>query len=204
MARLPIDLAGELGDRLARVIDIEGKIAGALEALGPISNRDVALVDGGDGPIQRQLEAAGARLLNAQGGSPIRFDLAPSSADAIVTLWSSFRGVDPADIAKADRVLRPGGRLLVVHDYGRDDVSILRGDVPDLRAWSRRDGPFLRSGFRIRVVHCFWTFDSLETAAAFLGDAFGRLGSDFAATLTRPRLTYKVAIYHRTRGAPAR
>ena len=110
------------------------------------------------------------------------------------------RGVDPRDLAEADRVLRPDGRLLVVHDYGRDDVSRLRGDLPEYGLWSRRDGPFLSAGFRIRVVHCFWTFASLEAMTAFLGGAFGEVGAALAATLKRPRLSYNVAVYHRSRG----
>ena len=73
-------------------------------------------------------------------------------------------------------MLRPGGRLLVVHDYGRDDVSRLRGDLPEYGPWSRRDGPFLADGFKVRVVHCFWTFDSTRGAAAFLDAAFGDAG----------------------------
>ena len=60
-------------------------------------------------------------------------------------------------------LLRDGGRLLVVHDYGRDDVSRLRpADLPEYTSWSRRDGWFLRNGFRVRVIHAWWTFESLE------------------------------------------
>ena len=79
---------------------------------------------------------------------------------------------------RSDRVLRPGGRLLVVHDYGRDDVSALRDpDAPEYRSWSRRDGPFLRDGgFKIRVVHCFWTFATLEEARDGPRRAFGERG----------------------------
>jgi hypothetical protein len=108
--------------------------------------------------------------------------------------------VDAAELAAADRVLRPGGRLLVVHDYGRDDVSQLRGDLPEYADWSRRDGPFLANGFRVRVIHCFWTFDSIEAARAFLGDAFGAGGVALGGHLRRARLSYNVAVYHRTRG----
>ena len=101
-------------------------------------------------------------------------------------------------MAEADRVLRPDGRLLVVHDYGRDDVSHLRGDQPEYGSWGRRDGWYLTHGFRVRVIHCFWTFDSMVETAAFLTDAFGAVGDQVAATLKRPRLSYNVAVYHRT------
>ena len=120
--------------------------------------------------------------------------------DVVTARWSAFQGVDPDELAEADRVLRPGGRLLVVHDYGRDDVSLLRGDLPEYRLWSRRDGPFLSAGFRIRVIHCFWTFPDLAAAQAFLRGAFPETGERVAAALKRPRLTYNVAVYHRTRG----
>jgi len=118
----------------------------------------------------------------------------------IVSAWSGFRGIDPRDLTEADRVLRPGGRLLVLHDYGRDDVSRLRGDLPEYGLWSRRDGPFVQNGFRIRVLHCFWTFDSIEDAQAFLGQAFGERGTALGAGLKRPRLSWNVAVYHRWRG----
>ena len=49
MAELPVDLADGLNERLAKLLDVEGKIARALDALGPIAGRDVVLVDG-DGP----------------------------------------------------------------------------------------------------------------------------------------------------------
>ena len=51
----------------------------------------------------------------------------------------------PGRLAEVDRVLRPDGRLLVVQDYGRDDVCRLRGELPEYGAWSRRDGPYLAS-----------------------------------------------------------
>ena len=91
-----------------------------------------------------------------------------------------------------------GGRLLVVHDYGRDDVARLRGELPEHGPWSRRDGPFLANGFKVRVIHCFWTFDSIEDGQAFLGEAFGDIGQAVGAEMRRPRLTYNVAVYHRT------
>ena len=35
---------------------------------------------------------------------------------------------------------------------------------------------------------------------AFLIGAFGEVGASLAATLKRPRLSYNVAVYHRSRG----
>ena len=118
--------------------------------------------------------------------------------------WSAFRAPADAATAEADRVLRPGGRLLVVHDYGRDHVSLLLGDLPEYRQWGRRGGWYLRNGFRLRVVHCFWTFATLDEARGFLREAFPDTGPAVADSLKRPRLTYNVAIYHRTRGDGAR
>jgi SAM-dependent methyltransferase len=203
VADLPIDLEPQSSLRLAAALDIEGKLPRALEALGPLAGRDVVLVGGGASE-RRRLEEAGSRLtavdpLETSAGG--RWPLPDGSADAVVAAWSAFRGAAATEIAEADRVLRPGGRLLVVHDYGRDDVSRLRGDRPEYGLWSRRDGPFLTAGFRIRVLLCFWTFASLDEAASFLEAAFGGAGRALAAGLKRPRLTWNVAVYHRTRPA---
>ncbi len=196
MADLPIELDAARASRLARALDVEGKIPRALESLGPVAGRDVLLLDGpADGIRARQLGDLGARV--AVGGLG---DAATDSADVVVSCWGAFCGVEPAEVTAAERVLRPDGRLLVVHDYGRDDVSRLRGDRPEYGAWSRRDGPFLRDGFKIRVLHCFWTFDSVEDGRSFLTDAFGADGEAVGAGMTRQRITYNVAVYHRTFG----
>ena len=74
---------------------------------------------------------------------------------------------------------------------------------PSTGLWSRRDGPFLDGGFKVRVVHCFWTFESIEAATTFLGEAFGAVGREVAAGMKRPRLSYNVAVYHRSFEADA-
>ncbi len=67
--------------------------------------------------------------------------------------------------------------------------------------WSRREGPFLRdAGFKIRVVHCFWTFASVEDARERIA-TLGARGEALAEALRRPRLSWNVAVYHRSRGA---
>lgn len=202
MSNLPFQLSPALAERLAAAIDVEGKIPRALEALGALAGRDVLLLDVPDGLLARRLEADGVRPSRATLASPLRIGLPDGSLDAVVSLWTGFRGVDAADVAEVDRVLRPDGRLLVVHDYGRDDISSLRPpDAPEYASWSRRDGPFLRGGgFRVRVLHCFWSFTDVEAARAFLGEAFGAPGVALGERMKRPRLSWNVAVYHRGRG----
>ena len=111
---------------------------------------------------------------------------------------------DRRELAEAARVLRPDGRLLVLLDYGRDEVSRLRGDLPEYGLLSRRDGPLLRGGFKIRVVHCFWTFGSIDDGDDVPRRLVRRRGPRRRRpAMKRPRLTYNVAIYHRTLGVAA-
>jgi hypothetical protein len=205
VADLPFPLDPDLASTLGLALDVEGKIPRALDSLGPIAGRDVVLVGGGTAEAER-LGQLGARLTlvepvlsNGHAGWHIKDD----SADAVVASWSAFRGIDPFEMAEVERVLRVDGRLLVIHDYGRDDVARLRGNPPENRDWSRRDGPFLRAGFRIRVIHCFWTFATIDSAQGFLRSAFGEAGGAMADGLKRPRLSYNVALYHRSRGDSA-
>ncbi len=197
---LPFAVPAPLRSTVEAALDREGKLDRALDALGPLAGRDVVALDPGASRAARWT-AAGARLTSIPGGLPTDTrTLADGNADVIVSAWSGFRGIDPAELAEADRLLRPNGRLLVIHDYGRDDLATLRGDQPEYGAWTRRDGPFLTNGFRVRVIHCFWTFDDLETAGNLVTAAFGDAGRRFAADLKRPRLSWNVAVYHRSRG----
>lgn len=188
---------------MARVLDIEDKIPRALEALGPVADRDVIVVDGSGGMRARQLVDLGARVTVVESGGAAPLGAPDDSADVMVAMWSAFRGPPAMELAEAARIVRPGGRLLVVHDYGRDDVAELRGPLPEHGPWSRRDGPFLADGFKIRVVHCWWTFESMEEMRMFLESAFGEVGQSVGARLTRPRVSYNVAVYHRTFGVEA-
>jgi len=200
VADLPIDLDAHLAERLAGALDVEGKIPRALEALGPLDCRDVVLLDGAGGRRARQLTELGARVALAETDEADRIAAPDGSADVLVGLWTTFRGTTGTEVAEASRVVRPGGRLLILLDYGRDDVSRLRGDMPEYGLLSRRDGPLLRGGFKVRVVHCFWTFPSIDDARDFLDASFGAVGRAVALDMTRPRLSYNVAVYHRTIG----
>jgi hypothetical protein len=203
VADLPFDFGDGLSERFVRVLDVEAKIPRTLEALGPVGGRDVLLLDGADGMRARQMAELGARVSFAAATSSAGIGAADDSADVVVSLWTPFRGTAAPEATEVARVLRPGGRLLVLLDYGRDDISRLRGDLPEYGLLSRRDGPFLSGAFKVRVVHCFWTFPSMDDAGAFLDEGFGEVGREVAAGMKRPRLSYNVAVYHRTFGAPS-
>ena len=191
--------------RLLRAVDAEGKIPRGLEAHGPIDGRDVVLF-GVSSERERWLTAAGARVSVVADPASERDQPPEASADVVVAFWVAFDGPGRAELlARAQRILRPGGRLLVVLDYGRDDLDVVRGPdrTADLVAWSRRDGWFLSRGFRIRVLHTFWRFESLEEGGELLRAAFGPAAEPAIERLRRPRLAHNVAVYHWTREAAA-
>ncbi|MGD0123004.1 MAG: hypothetical protein ABSC46_10645 [Candidatus Limnocylindrales bacterium] len=197
----------ELEEAFLHVVDVEGKLIAALEDLGPVAGRDVVLLDAGRGYLERQLTAIGARVSSVafpdrSDGAAVRALLAglpAAEADVVVIPWSELAMPDSALVGAAERLLRPGGRLMLVHDYGRDDVWLLRPDRRDrLVLWSQRRGPFLGAGFRVRVIHCWWTFGSIEQARELLAAGFGDAGVELAGRMKRPRLEYQVAIYHRS------
>jgi SAM-dependent methyltransferase len=134
-------------------------------------------------------------------GDAVATGLPDACADVIVALWNAYRPPAEEAVAEADRILRPDGRLLVVHDYGRDDhVRAQPGIAEETLAWSRRDGWYLTHGFRVRVIHAFWTFVDLDEAHELLAAAFGEGGRALADGLSRPRISHNVAVYHRARG----
>jgi SAM-dependent methyltransferase len=208
-------------------MDVEGKLPDTLEALGPIGGRDVVLLDAASRWQARQLLGVGARLVAVAApdradalhrelgseiaagtvtishGTPVATGLADGSADAVVSFWSAFRGGSQPELAETERILRPGGRLLVVHEYARDDIARLwpAERSSELMAWSRRDGWFLGHDFKIRVVHAFWTFPDLETLRTVGEALFGPDAAPLLADLRRPRLSWKLVVYHRTRVA---
>jgi len=185
VADIPFELSAPLAQRLRAAVDLEGKIPNALETLGPLTDRRVGFFDVPAGQLLDSICARASEAVAIPPVEPLRIDRPDGSLDAIVSLWSGFRGVDEATLAEVDRVLGPNGRLLVVHDYGRDEVSALVDpDAPQYLVWSRR----------------FWTFASVEDAQAFLGEAFGDRGTAAGASLRRPRLAWNVAVYHRWRG----
>jgi hypothetical protein len=196
--------SAELEEAFLRVVDVERKVIAALEALGPVADRDVVILDAGSGALGRSLAELGARARSLALAPEVDAavcaveELPDLCADVVIMPWSELAAPDSPLIECAERLLRSGGRLMLIHDYGRDDVWGLRPDLQRRQVdWSHRKGPFLNAGFRIRVLHCWWTFESAEQAREMLEAAFGAAGLELVSKMKRLRLEYQVAIYHR-------
>jgi hypothetical protein len=197
--------SAELEEAFLRVVDVERKVLAAVEALGPVADRDVVILDAGSGILGRSLADLGARSRSLALAPEVSDamcaveELTAGCADVVIMPWSEHAAPDSPLIDCAERLLRPGGRLMLIHDYGRDDVWGLRPDLQRRQVdWSHRKGPFLTAGFRVRVLHCWWTFESDEQAREMLEAAFGPAGLELVGKMKRLRLEYQVAIYHRS------
>ena len=96
------------------------------------------------------------------------------------------------------RVIRPGGRLVVMGYYGRDDVApLLEPEVvaEARRATQRRTGWWLRHGFKIKVVHARLDLRDVKSAHAILPRLYGDRARAFLMSLPdMPEL--KLGLYH--------
>ena len=72
MSSLPGSLPADLSPAFFKALDPGGKLVAALEALGPIRDRDVLVVDAPDGPFVDGLRSGGARLVAAPLAVPLR------------------------------------------------------------------------------------------------------------------------------------
>ena len=201
MSALPMALPTELESTFVGALDPTGKLVAALGALGPVADRDVVVVDAPDGPIARRAHRRG-RAAERRSISQAR-----SGWHSMMGRPTSSSACGPRSAAstgqrspRSDRVLRPGGRHLAVHDYGRDDVSRsprraprVRRLEPAHRAVPRRRLPRPRRALLLGVRVAGRGHDaSCPPRSASAGRRSRR-------TLKRPRLSYNVAVYHRTR-----
>jgi SAM-dependent methyltransferase len=216
----------ELHRRLGEVIDPERRVLAALERIVPLSGRRIADVGTGIGHypmlLARRtgrtygiesdpslLEAARVRAEDAHqpnirivAGTPTALPLRDGAVDIVLS-----SAIDPDDaslpaIGEALRVLRPGGRLVVIGYYGRDDVqALLEPEVVAhaLEATRRRSGWWLRHGFRIKVVHARLDLRDEATALELLPRLFGDRGRAYLMAPHPTSLELKLGLYHLAR-----
>ncbi|HEY7331508.1 MAG TPA: class I SAM-dependent methyltransferase [Candidatus Limnocylindria bacterium] len=220
------DADAELHARLGDMVDPERKVLAALERITPISGKRIADVGTGIGHYPMLLarrtgrtygieadeelrEAARRRATDAHqpnirivAGEPERLPLRDGAVDIVLS-----GTIDPDDaslpaIAEALRVLRPGGRLVVIGYYGRDDLaSLLEPEVVAhaFAATQRRTGWWLRNGFKIKVVHTRIDLSDAAMALELLPRLYGDRGRAYLMGPHPPSLELKVALYHRGR-----
>ena len=208
---------------LGAAIDPERKVLAALERITPLSGRRIADVGTGIGHypmlLARRtgrtygiesdpslLAAARRRAVDAHQpniriveGEATALPLRDAAVDIVLTSQ-----IDPVDtslaaIAEARRVIRPGGRLIVIGYYGRDDVaSLLEPEVIEhvMEATQRRTGWWLRNGFKIKVVHAKLDLGDDRTAHELLPRLYGDRGRAYLMGAHRPSLRLNLGLYH--------
>ena len=123
--------------------------------------------------------------------------------DATVDIVLTSR-IEPEDdslpaIREAHRVIRPGGRLVVIGYYGRDDVGeLLEPEVVAhaREATQRRSGWWLRHGFKIKVVHTRLDLGDAATAHDLLPRLYGDRGRAFLMRPHGSSLWLNLGLYH--------
>jgi SAM-dependent methyltransferase len=220
----------ELHALLGEVIDPERKVLAALERIVSLSGKRIADVGTGIGHYPMLLARRTGRTYGIESepsllatarkrataahqpnvriveGTPERLPLRDGAVDIVLSGLIEPDDASLPVIAEAMRVLKPGGRLICIGYYGRDDVSrLLEPEVVALafEATQRRSGWWLRHGFKIKVVHS--RIDLRDDAAAheLLPRLYGDRGRDYLAGPHPPVLVLKLGLYH-TQKAPAR
>lgn len=212
-----------LHERLGAVIDPERRVLAALERITPLSGKRIADVGTGIGHYPMLLARRMGRTYGIE-SDPALLDAARTRADAShqpniriiagepehlplrdgavdIVLSASIEPDDSsrAAIAEAMRVLRPGGRLVVIGYYGRDDVAgLLEPEVVAhaLQATQRRTGWWLRNGFKIKVVHARLDLGDDLTAHELLPRLYGDRGRAFLMGPHPTSLELKLGLYH--------
>jgi SAM-dependent methyltransferase len=220
------DADAELHARLGDMVDPERKVLAALERITPISGKRIADVGTGIGHYPMLLARRTGRTYGIEADAELRDEARRRAADAHQPNIRIVAGeperlplrdgavdivlsgtIDPDDaslpaIAEALRVLRPGGRLVVIGYYGRDDLaSLLEPEVVAhaFAATQRRTGWWLRNGFKIKVVHTRIDLSDAAMALELLPRLYGDRGRAYLMGPHPPSFELKVALYHRGR-----
>jgi len=220
------DADAELHARLGDMVDPERKVLAALERITPVSGKRIADVGTGIGHYPMLLarrtgrtygieadealrdtarqRAADAHQPNIRivAGAPERLPLRDGAVDIVLSGTIEPDDASLPAVDEALRVLRPGGRLVVIGYYGRDDLaSLLEPEVVAhaFAATQRRTGWWLRNGFKIKVVHTRIDIADAALALELLPRLYGDRGRAYLMGPHPPSLELKVGLYHRSR-----
>lgn len=209
--------------RVAELFDPDRKVLGALERIVPLSGKRIADVGTGIGHYPmllarrtgrtygiesdpRLLAEARRRAAEAHQpniriveGAANRLPLRDGAVDIVLSGTIEPDDHSLPEVAEALRVLRPGGRLIVIGYYGRDDMArLLEPEVVAhaREATQRRTGWWLRHGFKIKVVHVKLDLRDQDAAHELLPRLYGDRGRVFLMSAHPPTLELKLGLYH--------
>ena len=210
----------ELFNLMAQAIDPGQHIPAAMQAVAPLEGQSLLDVGAGVGdrtivyarladhvyalepdpralPILRgRIKSSGAPNVTVVPGSAESIPLDDGAVDVAYATWAYFFGPgSESGLREVERVVRSGGDIVVVQNYGHDELA---------RFWPPHEAEcetwppwFQEQGFACDVVDTVWRFRTMDEALAVLGFLWGEGARAHVLEQDKVRFGYKVAVYHR-------
>ena len=210
----------ELLERMTQAVDPEERVPAAIQAAAPLEGRTLLDVGAGVGdqtivyarlashvyalepdpralPILRgRIKSAGETNVTVVPGSAESIPLEDGTVDVAYATWAYFfgPGSEPG-LRETERVVRSGGDIVVVQNYGRDELAeFWLPQESECEAWPAW---FQEKGFACEVVDTVWRFATIEEALAVLEFLWGAEARKHVLEQGKVEFGYKVAVYHR-------
>jgi len=216
----------ELFELISRAIDPEQQISSTMQAMAPLEHRVLLDIGARVGdrtilyarlaehvyalepdraalPILRgRIKSSGTTNVTVVPGSAEAMPLEADCVDVAYATWSYFFGAgSEPGLREVRRVVRAGGDIVVVQNYGHDELS---------RFWDARESEcaswppwFAKQGFSCTVVDTSWRFKTPDEALAVLEFLWGQRARTYAVEHSQTEFNYKVAIYHQSVAKPS-
>lgn len=210
---------------MAQAVDPEGRISLAMQDIAPIEGRVMLDVGAGVGdrtvlyarlashvyalepdpaalPILRsRIKSSGFSNVTVVPAGAEDIPLEDNSIDVIYSTWAYFfgPGSEPG-LREVERVVRPGGEIVIAQNYGHDELSLF---------WSSKEAEcetwptwFKAHGFACHVIDTIWRFRTQDEALAVLEFLWGERARSYVLMNETLAFDYRVAIYHRRTPSP--